>query len=132
MLFAGARCLEVHDHRDALVHIGDIHGAAGFQAHLVAPVAQFGEQRQAVGLGQRFPAGHRDVARGEAVHLLEDRVQGPFFAALEGVLGVAPDTALRAAGEAHEYGGHAHAAGFPLQGMEDFGNAQFHGGRSKR
>ena len=114
VLFPGARRFQVHDHRNALIHSGNIHGATGFQAHLVTVITQRREQRQAVRLGQRFATGHRHVLRPMGGYLLANRRQGPFLPPGKGIFRITPDTALRAAGQAHKYRRAAHGAGFTL------------------
>ena len=102
----------------------NVHRARGFQRHLVAAVAQLGQQRQTAALRQRLATGDTDVVRRMARNALQDLRHGEILAAVEGIFGVAPNAAQRTPGEPHEHRGQADTAGFALQREKDFGDAQ--------
>jgi len=103
---------------------GDVQRAAGFQRYRVAGVAQGGQQRLAGLLRQRLAAGDADLARAMLRHLDQHVAERQGLAAGKGVVGVAPGTAQRTAGQPYEYRRQAGTGAFALQGMEDFADAQ--------
>ena len=62
---ARARALDVDDAAHARVDRRDVDRAAGLEQHLVAGVAEVGEQRQRAGLQQRLAAGELDERAAE-------------------------------------------------------------------
>jgi hypothetical protein len=132
MHFHRAGRLDVEHARHAHIDLGDVDGARGFQRHVVALIAQPLEQADAALLRQRLAAGDTDVAGAVAGDFGEDVVDLPPLSAVEGIRGVAVLAAQRTAGQAHEHGGPADAAGFALQGQEDLGDPQPIGRRGCR
>jgi hypothetical protein len=82
------------------------------------------QQRQAIFLRQRFTAGDGHIMRRMIGNLLENVGQTHILSAGKSVCGVAISAAQRAAGQTNEYSGEANAAGFALQGIENFSDAQ--------
>src|SRR5690606_2883071 len=126
----GTRCLQIENHRHPGLDCLDGQGAAGLEGYPKPGVAQPRQQWQALRLRQGLTAGDGDIGGIQLPHLIDDVVEGLALTAVEGVFGIAVQAAQGAAGEAHEHRGQAHGAGLPLEGIEDFGDAQgvFHGG----
>ena len=82
------------------------------------------QERHAWFLRQRLATGHRHISRAVGRHRREDFIKRLRFAAAESVGGVAIHAAQRAAGQADENRRQAAAAGFALQRMKNFGDAQ--------
>ncbi|MNM93790.1 hypothetical protein D3C81_1061740 [compost metagenome] len=114
--------LEVDDAADPGIDPGNIQGTTGLQRNVVTGVTQLLEQRDSVGLGQRFATGYADITRLEASDLFEDRIKGADTAAAERVLAVAVLATQRAAGEANEYRGQPSGTRFTLQRVKNFGD----------
>jgi hypothetical protein len=126
VLFPGARGFQVHDHGDSRIDTRYIHGATGFQAHIKASITQGSQQRQAIGLSQRFATRNRHVVSPVAGYLLQNRLKRPFLPTGKGVLGITPHATLRAASQANEYRGSTHSSCFTLEGIKNFGQTEVH------
>jgi len=128
---SGIRALDVDDTNHVFRKFTDETLSAGFDHNLVAGSAEMLSQRNRFFLKQGFATGQFDErntggfairAPVEGFDALKDIFDGHFLAAVEGVGGVAPDTAKIAARESNENAGQPGAGSFSLNGFEDFGD----------
>ena len=121
---AGGGCFEVQHFHHPGVHRRNGQGATGLQGDRIPGIAEANEQRQAVGLGQRFTAGHGDIGRAVAGHVVTELGQGVHAPTVKGVLRIAIRAAQGTAGQAHENRGPAYRIGLALQRMKNLGDTQ--------
>src|SRR4029453_6079975 len=110
----------------------DVHRAARLERDAETRVAEAHQQRDAVGLGERFAARDAHVARTVTRDLGQDLIDRAPLAAVEGVLRVTVTAAQRTAGEPDEHGGDADADRLALKTVEDLSDAEPLGGRQLR
>lgn len=120
---AAARALDVQDDMHPRINRGGIDRTTGFEQDRESLIAQPGQQHEAFRLRERFSACHLHQGAAICANGLDDLINRLLAAAVKGIVRIAPGTAERATGQAHEDAGPSGERRLTLDAMENFRDA---------